>query len=292
MNVDRFLDELRSAPDYAGQIVHIHDEPAREGAFVELTELPSPWLRDLLGKAGVEQLYSHQHQALTLGLAGQDVLVATGTASGKSLCYLLPILQTLHDNPNARALLLFPTKALTQDQFRNCQRLLELAGMERLLAGVLDGDTPSDMRRRLRDRGNIIFTNPDMLHAALMPQHGRWAGFLGNLRHLVIDELHVYSGIFGSNMAHVMTRFSRLCKHYHSCPSMTACSATIANPKELADRLTGRDFALVDQDGSPRGRRVTVFWNPPRIRQREYRGRRSANVEAHELMAQLVAQGV
>lgn len=292
MNVDRFLDELRHDPEYADQIVHVHDEPARVGDFVELTELPHPWLREVLAKAGFAQLYRHQHEALTLGLAGRDVLVATGTASGKSLCYLIPILQTLHDDPQARALLLFPTKALTQDQFRACQRFLELAGLGGALAGVFDGDTPSDLRRRLRDQGRLIFTNPDMLHAALMPQHGRWADFLGHLRHVVIDELHVYSGIFGSNMAHVLTRFARLCTHYGSRPTLTACSATIANPKELADQLTGRDFALVDRDGSPRGRRVTVFWNPPRIRQRQWRGRRSANVEAHELMARLVAQDV
>jgi DEAD/DEAH box helicase domain-containing protein len=292
MNVDRFLSDLRDDPDYAGQIVHIHDDPGRAGRFVPLDQLPSPWLQQVLAKAGIDQVYSHQHQALSLALAGRDVLVSTGTASGKTLCYLLPILQALRDNPRSRALLLFPTKALTQDQFRNCQRLLELAGLDHLLAGVLDGDTPAELRRRLRDRGNLIFSNPDMLHAAVMPQHGRWADFLGNLGHLVIDELHVYSGIFGSNMAHVMTRFARLCDNYGSHPRLTACSATIGNPKELADGLTGRDFALVDQDGSPRGRRVTVFWNPPRIRQRTYRGRRSANVEAHELMARLVAQGV
>lgn len=292
MNVDRFLADLRHDPDYAGQIVHVHDEPARPGDFVDLAELPQPWLHELLVKAGIAQLYRHQHEALTHALAGRDVLVATGTASGKSLCYLLPILQTLHDDPEARALLLFPTKALTQDQFRSCQRFLELAGLGHALAGVLDGDTPSDLRRRLRDEGRLVFTNPDMLHASLMPQHGRWAGFLGHLRHLVIDELHVYSGIFGSNMAHLLTRFARLGTFYGSRPVLAACSATIGNPKELADRLTGRDFVLVDRDGSPRGRRVTVFWNPPRIRQREWRGRRSANVEAHELMARLVAEDI
>ena len=164
--------------------------------------------------------------------------------------------------------------------------------MPEILAGVYDGDTPSATRRRLRDAGSVIFTNPDMLHAALMPQHARWARFLGQLKLLVLDELHVYSGIFGSNMANLMRRFLRVCGHYGSEPQIVSCSATIGNPKELAERLTGRKVTLIDRDGSPRGRRMYVFWNPPRIRTTSWRSRRSANVEAHELMAMLIRRDV
>jgi len=160
------------------------------------------------------------------------------------------------------------------------------------MAGVYDGDTPSPTRRKLRDQGSVIFSNPDMLHAGIMPQHGRWARFLANLRVLVLDELHVYSGIFGSNMANLLRRFFRVCSHYGSSPQIVACSATIANPQQLGKELTGRQITLIDEDGSPRGKRTYVFWNPPRVRATDWRSRRSANVEAHELMATLIQHDV
>jgi len=292
MDTAAFLNELRNDPDYDGQIVHIHELPARQAVYAEPDSPAVRCLGGLDDGVGIEQLYRHQADAITHALAGRDVLVATGTASGKSLCYALPILRQLLENPDARALLLFPTKALCQDQFRKFSDLLHMAGAEDRLCGVYDGDTPSTLRRKLRDRAAVVFSNPDMLHAGIMPQHGRWAGFLAGLASVVLDELHVYSGIFGSNMALVMDRFMRLCRHYGSRPRITACSATIANPKELADRLTGRDFELVDRDDSPRGKRTYVLWNPPRVRQTTWRSRRSANVEAHELMARLVARGM
>lgn len=291
MNVDHFLAELQADPTYAGQIVYVHRAPAREARYAEpAAPLPAP-LREGLARTGVNRLYVHQAAALDLVRAGRDVLITTGTASGKSLCYTLPALEQLLAEPEARALFLFPTKALCQDQFRHFHDLLQVCGQGGRLAGVFDGDTPSELRRRLRDRASVLFSNPDMLHAALMPQHARWAEFLGRLRFLVLDELHTYSGIFGSNMALLLLRLQRLCEHYGSRPRIVACSATIANPKELADRLTGRDCALVDDDGSPRGRKTYVLWNPPRVRATDWRSRRSANVEAHELMARLVAEG-
>ncbi|MEI7837643.1 MAG: DEAD/DEAH box helicase, partial [Planctomycetota bacterium] len=207
-------------------------------------------------------------------------------------CYTLPILQSLQQDPQTRAMLLFPTKALAQDQFRIFQLALARTGLGDTLAGVYDGDTPGDLRRRLRDQGRVLFTNPDMLHAAVMPHHGRWAPFLANLRFLVIDEMHVYNGIFGSNMANLLRRFDRLCGHYGSHPRMIGCSATLAAPRELTRRLTGREMQIVDDDGSPRGGRTYVFWNPPRIRPGHWHGRRSANVEAHELMAALIRRHV
>lgn len=292
MDIKAFLDELRGSPGYGGQMVYVREEPARPARFADPAKpLPDP-VQKALRARGIGRLYVHQARALDLSREGRNVLVTTGTASGKSLCYVLTALEALIADPQARVLMLFPTKALCQDQFRGFARMLDAAGMGDVLAGVYDGDTPGAMRRRLRDRGSVIFSNPDMLHAALMPQHGRWAEFLGRMRLLVVDELHVYSGIFGSNAANLFRRFFRVCRHYGSDPQVAACSATIANPLELAERVLARPFELVDEDGSPRGRRFYAFWNPPRIRAGDYRSRRSANVEAHELMAALIERGV
>ncbi len=292
MDVEAFLDELRGDPAYAGQAVHIHVEPARPATYATPRIPLPPTIDALLSSVGAERLYSHQAEALDAVRSGQDTVIATGTASGKSLCYVVPILEKLLANPASRALLLFPTKALCQDQFGKFTAYQKQVGLADRLAGVFDGDTPSNLRRRLRDRGAVVFSNPDMLHAGVMPQHARWAEFLGALEVLVLDELHTYSGIFGSNMGLLLERFFRICRHYGSNPLVVASSATIANPKELAETLTGRDFQLVDRDASPRGKRIYVFWNPPRVRQTTYRSRRSANVEAHELMARLIAKGI
>ncbi|HEY3281885.1 MAG TPA: DEAD/DEAH box helicase [Armatimonadota bacterium] len=291
MDFSAFLEELRASPEYADQIVHVREVPARPAEFGEVV-LPEA-LRRLLRARGVERLYSHQARALELLEHGRDVLIGSGTASGKSLCYQLPILRTLLEEPRGTALLLYPTKALCQDQFRAFEALLKLAlpGSEGL-AGVYDGDTSSDRRKALRDHGRVVFTNPDMVHAALMAQHARWSGFLSQLRWLVLDELHSYTGIFGSNMALLLRRLERVFRHYGSIPQLVACTATLANPVALAERLTTRRVALVDGDGSPRGKRTYVFWNPPRERATPSRSRRSANVEAHTLMAELVRRGV
>ena len=291
MDVEAFLDDLRANPQYADQVVYVHEVPARGAVYTEPGLLPSSCPQEVLSRIQIDRLYSHQTEALRLAGEGKDVLVATGTASGKTLCYTLPIIQELGTDPQARALLLFPTKALCQDQFKSFSALLEAAGLSDRLAGVFDGDTPTSLRRRLRDHGSVIFSNPDMLHAGLMPQHARWAEFLGQLKILVLDELHVYSGIFGSNMALLLRRFFRVCKHHGSTPQVIACSATIANPKELGERLTGRTLSLVTNDGSARGRKLFVLWNPPRFRATTWRSRRSANVEAHELMARLIERG-
>ncbi len=291
MNVEAFLNELRKAKDYADQIVHIHEVPARDALYTDADDLP-PAIKKILPHINVERLYFHQAEAMQLASEKKDLLVTTGTASGKTLCYALPIIQTLVEDPKAKALLLFPTKALCQDQFKNFSTLLKASGLSHRLAGVFDGDTPPVRRRKLRDYASVIFSNPDMIHASLMPNHPRWAEFLGQLKVLVLDELHVYNGIFGANMALLLHRFFRICKHYGSEPQVIACSATIANPKELGEKLIGRVLHLVDNDGSPRGRKTYVFWNPPRIRQTSWHSRRSANVEAHELMAKLIEKGV
>ncbi len=292
MDVEGFLNEIRSSPGYRDQMVYVREVPAREAGFADARDrLPGP-AEAVLRSRGIERLYSHQAQAIDRVHGGENVLVVTGTASGKSLCYVLPIIEMLLADPEARALLLFPTKALSQDQCKAFREALSAAGVSDFLTGVYDGDTPSAMRRRLRDHASVIFSNPDMLHAAIMPQHGRWADFLARLRMLVVDELHVYSGIFGSNAANLFRRFFRVCRHYGSDPQIVACSATIGNPTELAEGVTGKEMVLIDGDGSPRGRRTFVLWNPPRVRARAWRSRRSANVEAYELMAMLIQRGV
>ena len=291
MDVDGLLKEIRSSPDYRGQIVHVHDVPARRGCYAHDAVPLSDSTERMLRAGGVEQLYHHQAEAIRAAQREKDVLIVTGTASGKSLCYVVPIIEMLQADPQGRALLLFPTKALCQDQFKAFSAALDAAGLNEVLAGVYDGDTPSPIRRKLRDRASVIFSNPDMVHSALMPQHARWADFIAHLRYLVLDELHVYSGIFGANMTNLLRRWERVCGHYGARVRIIACSATIGNPRELAERLTGREMTVIDRDGSPRGRRVYVFWNPPTVRGTTWRSRRSANVEAHELMAELIRRG-
>ncbi len=291
MDVDAFLDELRASADYADQIVYVREVAPRAAKYGKLDRPLAPAVGRMLAAGGIDRFYMHQAQAINAARAGRDVVTASGTASGKSLCYLVPILEMLLERPRSRAMLLFPTKALCQDQFRSFSRFVSTGELSGILAGVYDGDTPSTTRRKLRDGASVLFTNPDMLHAALMPQHGRWAEFLANLRLVVLDELHVYSGIFGANVANLLRRLRRLCVHYGADPQFLCSSATIGNPAELARRLIGREATLVDSDASGRGRRVYVFWNPPRIRKGDWRSRRSANVEAHELMARLVQRG-
>ena len=310
MDVDAFLADIQASPDYADQIVHVREVPPADARYAKgVEELTEPTRRMLAG-AGIEQLYSHQADAIAAVRQGKDVLVTTGTASGKSLCYVVPIIETLAFSPafsadvgedGATALLLFPTKALCQDQFKAFGAGLSAAGLDGVLAGVYDGDTPANMRRKLRDKASAVFSNPDMVHAVIMPAHARWANFLARLKYLVIDELHVYSGIFGANMASLLRRLGRVCAHYRgqmragtaSLPQIISCSATVGNPREMARQLIGRDVTVIDRDGSPAGRRVYVFWNPPRTRSsRTYRSRKSANVEAHELMAELIRRSV
>lgn len=291
MHFSDFLAEIQASPNYADQLVYLREEEAQAARFADpRAPLPLP-VAALLRDRGIARLYTHQAAAIDAARAGHDFVVATGTASGKSLCYVAPLLEMLLEDPSTTALLLFPTRALCQDQYLRFGEALTAAGLKGVLAGVYDSDTPGPLRRRLRDGGGVIFTNPDMLHAGILPQHARWASFLSRLRLVVLDELHVYNGIFGSNMTNLLRRLLRLCRHYGAQPQFAGCSATIGNPSALALRLTGRDAVLIDDDGSPRGKRTWVFWNPPRLRETTWRSRRSANVEAHELMAQLLLHG-
>ena len=263
----KLLDEIRSSPGYQGQILHVQEIPAREAVYGELSAPMSDPIREALASLGIEQLYSHQTEAIEHLRAGRHTAVVTGTASGKTLCYNLPVLERLLSNQKAKAFYLFPTKALAQDQVRGLRRLADahpdIAGLVR--TGTYDGDTPATTRRKLRREANIIMTNPDMLHQGILPYHSRWGSFFSDLEFVVVDEIHTYRGIFGSNVANVLRRLNRICRHYGASPTYVCCSATIANPGELAERLIGAPVAVVDRDGSPRGPKRFVLWNPPNM---------------------------
>lgn len=215
-----------------------------------------------LQERGIKELYSHQSRAIESALEGRDTVVVTPTASGKTLCYNLPVLQSILEDRAARALYMFPTKALAQDQLAELMELDEKVGSD---IGVFtyDGDTPSDARRAVRSRGHVVITNPDMLHTGILPHHTRWARFFADLKYVVLDELHTYRGVFGSHIANVLRRLRRICDFHGSKPVFILCSATIANPDEHAQNLTGRSAHLVNQSGAPSGRKTVLFYNPP-----------------------------
>ena len=288
MDARQFLRELTGDKKYAAQLVHVREIPPREAAYAKPKAPLSQVMASLLRDRDIHKLFTHQAAALDAVAAGKDIVIVTSTASGKTLCYNLPVISALTADPDARALYMFPTKALTQDQFGVLQRW---SGAEQLKdalrPAVYDGDTPSHNRAKIRNRANVVLTNPDMLHVGILPYHAKWHEFLRGLRFIVIDELHTYRGIFGSHVACVLRRLLRMCKHYGSAPQIICCSATIANPVELSGRLTGRKMTLIDDDGSPRGRKYFALWNPPFLADDNV-SRRSANIEATELLVELV----
>jgi len=243
---------------------------ALEAQTVPFPERLDRRLKAALEARGIRALYTHQAEAVAHALAGEHVVVVTPTASGKTLCYNAPILHTILQDPSCRALYLFPTKALAQDQ------LAELHGLSEVIRGVsgdeigvftYDGDTPQDARRSIRARAHLVLSNPDMVHAGILPHHPRWAKLFENLKFVVIDELHAYRGVFGSHLGNVLRRLWRVCRHYGASPVFICSSATIANPRELAERLVERPCYLVDQTGAPRGEKLFVFVNPPVVNQ-------------------------
>lgn len=290
--LDELLERLRHDRRMGGRIAHVESIPAREANFADPGLVLNETVGAALAVSGVKRLYSHQGEAIDAARRGENVVVVTGTASGKTLCYNIPVLEGLLDSPGT-ALYLFPTKALAQDQLRGLTRLLETDDslMEKFHVGTYDGDTSRYGRRKLRDSGNIILSNPDMLHAGILPNHASWSRFFSSLRFVVLDEIHAYRGIFGSNVGNVIRRLRRIANHYGADPTFLCCSATIANPAELAGRLIGDEVTVIDGDGSPRGPKKFVLWNPPFIDTNEME-RRSSNVEGKELMVRLVREGI
>jgi DEAD/DEAH box helicase domain-containing protein len=259
---------------------------ARAARFAELARPLPPELTERLTARGIERLWTHQAAAIDALRAGTNVVLATGTASGKSLCYQLPIIERVLEGTNDTALLIFPTKALAQDQLRSLRAWL----VPGLKAVSYDGDTATDDRAWARRNANVVLTNPEMLHMGILPSHQRWATFFMRLRYVVVDELHTLRGIFGSHVAHLLRRLQRVCAHYRSEPTFCFASATIGNPAELASALCGRPVALVDDDGAPRSERVVACWQRPLLD--EHTGARaSANIETASLLAAFVRDG-
>jgi DEAD/DEAH box helicase domain-containing protein len=260
--VGAVLDRLMAEPSMSSGVLHHAYIPARTADFVPLPEWLDNGLRTGLESRGVTALYRHQAEALEAIRLGEDVVVATPTASGKSLCYIVPTLQALAEDPTARALYLFPTKALGQDQVAELSQLSRAASLH-VNASTYDGDTPNPIRSAIRSAGQVVVTNPDMLHAAILPHHTKWFQLFEQLRFIVIDELHTYRGLFGSHVANVLRRLLRICAHYGSHPVIVCCSATIGNPGELATLLTGRAARVVNGNGAPSGERHIVMLQPP-----------------------------
>ncbi|HST18451.1 MAG TPA: DEAD/DEAH box helicase [Gaiellaceae bacterium] len=266
------------------EVAYLGTEHERPAAFADLPDALAPAVR---GAIGVPALYTHQRAVWEASARHEHVCVTTGTASGKSLAFNLPVLDALARDPKLRALYVYPTKALAQDQFR----ALSALGLPGVRAAIYDGDTPSEHRREIRRRANVILTNPDMLHIGVLPNHDRWGDVLANLRYVVLDEAHVYRGVFGSHVANVLRRLRRLARVYGADPQLLLASATISNPGELGAELLGDPVTVVADDGAPRAERTIVLWNPPLL-DAELGLRGSALAEAAKLQALLVERGL
>jgi DEAD/DEAH box helicase domain-containing protein len=285
----------------AEALATLRADPALRNGFIEWRELPEQPPRhaafplsadhrliDALRRRGIDSLYTHQAQAFAAVTQRQDAVVVTPTASGKTLCYNLPVVQAILDDAEARALYVFPTKALAQDQLDELHGLISDIGAE-IRTFTYDGDTPGDARRKVREAGHVVVTNPDMLHTGILPHHTKWVKLFENLRYVVIDELHQYRGVFGSHVANVVRRLHRVCRFYGADPTFICCSATIANPRELAEQIVRRPVALIDDNGAPRGQRTVAIYNPP-IVNREL-GIRESAVDASRAIGGRLLQG-
>ncbi|MGD1052537.1 MAG: DEAD/DEAH box helicase [Candidatus Dormibacteria bacterium] len=284
--------ELRRQPWVQSRLAREVILPAQAADLRPWPERLHPELIAALAARGLDRAYSHQAEAIEAALDGRDVTLVTPTASGKTLGFVIPVLDSWLRDPDSRSLWLFPTKALAQDQLAGLRDLVEELAPERrdrLRAATFDGDTPTGLRRAIREGGHIVVTNPDMLHSGILPHHTGWAGFLRSLRYIVIDELHAYRGLFGSHLANVLRRLLRICRFYGSDPTVICCSATIGNPGELAERLLGRPVTVIDRNGAPRAERHLWFWEPP-LSDAALGVRRSAVLEARRLITELLRQ--
>lgn len=280
---------IRFIADMGGRMPHIRTIPAREATFGRFGTLDER-IVNALKKRGVEALYSHQGAAVDCALAGRDCVIATPTASGKTLCYNLPVMNAILHDDNARALYLFPTKALAQDQLAEINEIAALSGGE-IRGFVYDGDTDPAKRRMARSSGHIIITNPDMLNSGILPHHTKWSDYFKNLKYIVVDELHTYRGVFGSHLANLFARLARICDFYGSHPSFICCSATIANPEEHARTLTGRDMELITENGAPASEKEVIIYNPPVIDARSGM-RRSSLFDTSRIAAEALSSGI
>ncbi len=290
MNTGQLLDYLKHNPDFASNVTHWQVMPARPAKYDDYPDGFDPALRAVLESRGVKRLYSHQRRALDLAQAGKNFVVITPTASGKTMCYNLPVLSEILRDNESRALYLFPTKALSSDQVAELYEIIKAMDAP-IKAFTFDGDTPVSARKAIRQAGHIVVTNPDMLHAGILPHHTKWVKLFENLKYIVIDEIHAYRGVFGSNLANVIRRLKRICEFYGSHPQFICCSATIANPRELAERLTGRPMELIAESGAPTGEKHVIFYNPPVVN-RQLNIRDSALKQTFGISRLLLKNGV
>ncbi len=292
--LDRLTGGLAGRPDAPdGWVTAVRILPARSAVYAPFPAGVDDRLRRALRTRGIEQLYTHQAVAVEHALARRNVVVTTPTASGKTLCYNVPVLSTILRDPSARALYLFPTKARAQDQLAELHELADALSADDTPIGVFtyDGDTPQDARRAIRGRAHIVLSNPDMIHSGILPHHPRWAKLFENLQYVVIDELHAYRGVFGSHLTNVLRRLRRVCRHYGSNPTFICSSATIANPRELAESLVEQPFELVSENGAPCGEKCFLFVNPPVVNQ-QLGIRRSCLGETRRIAGEFLKRGL
>jgi DEAD/DEAH box helicase domain-containing protein len=290
VSVSQAIEDFRTDPRFAANIVTWRSIPAIPASTVDFPPELHPSLVEALRARGIPTLYSHQAEAFDSVQSGRHTAIVTGTASGKTVCYNLPVLNSIINDRTARALYLFPTKALAQDQYATLHALIEAAGAD-IKTHTYDGDTPANVRRLIRTAGHVVITNPDMLHSGILPHHTKWHSLFEQLRYVVIDEMHGYRGVFGSHVANVIRRLRRVCAHYGSSPIFILASATIANPRELAEHLIEEPVNVIDQDGAPHGRREIAFYNPP-VLNRQLGIRRSSTLEATAVATELIRRNV
>lgn len=290
MSIEEIIQSWKRSKNISPCLTDLRIFKKREGRYQPFPDFLHPLLKEALRSEGIESLYSHQAEAIKHVDEGQDVVVVTPTASGKTLCYNLPVLNKNLSDPSSKAFYLFPTKALSQDQMFELQNLTKKLEKP-IRAFTYDGDTPQDARQAIRTQGDVVITNPDMLHTGILPHHTKWVTFFQSLRFVVIDELHTYRGVFGSHMTNVLRRLSRICDFYGSKPRFICCSATIANPKELAEKLLEREVFLVDQNGAPSSEKIFIFYNPPVVNKEL--GIRGNHIHAaRRLVSPFIKQGI
>ncbi|NLN92031.1 MAG: DEAD/DEAH box helicase [Candidatus Hydrogenedens sp.] len=290
MNLSQLIDSLKADDYFCDNLTAWRTFPERPARFADFPESVHPELVAGFRKRGISRLYSHQQEAFSAIDAGKNVCVVTPTASGKTLCYNLPVLNRLMSEPESRALYLFPTKALSQDQVTELTETIDSLDVK-IGAYTFDGDTPASARKAVRNAGHVIVTNPDMLHAGILPHHTIWVRLFENLKYVVIDEIHHYRGVFGSHLTNVLRRLKRLCAFYGAQPQFICCSATIANPQELAERLIEAPVELIDDNGAPAGEKHFLFYNPPVVN-RELGIRASSVKRAGRLASSLLFKKV
>ncbi|MET1179544.1 DEAD/DEAH box helicase [Peribacillus simplex] len=280
-NLQEVINDLKINEDFKDNIVHWQVIEAKEAKHVPFPDAMDDKIKHALELRGINGLYSHQATAFDTAVSGNSLVAVTPTASGKTLCYNLPVLQKILKDEKTRALYIFPTKALSYDQKSELNEMIHEMDAE-INSYTYDGDTPSNIRQKIRQAGHIVITNPDMLHSGILPHHTKWVSLFENLKYVVIDELHIYRGVFGSHTANVIRRLKRICKFYGSDPVFICTSATINNPKELAEELTEKQMVLIDNNGAPSGKKHFVFYNPP-IVNKPLNIRRSAVLEVRKL---------